>query len=438
MTHKKINHRYTDPIVAKKSTVALVEPDQTTDQKVKLPGVNCKAKAFDYTMTSMAEAANKNPMMMSKTHKQTCCEHNIWILFFPEIKRHANPSPVVSNYKRNYSIKTLAEGFLAQNNERGKEFTYPDPNGEYVSLTTPARTVLTCLRTEHTALGIALKNEHFVATYFDETFYKTYLDLLRNDFPGCHPYDLLAFDQVVRPYIRDYQESLGLSVEDAYLARLILLTMLLLAALFGPRDYTYDILSATIRLQLNVRAKRLMETFENVGDVVTPTAEPSKLEYCLTRVTFTTDEPDETDWIFYTSAPSDGVSPSSPLVSFILNNLENVSLGNFKKVSCGDGTLKVPIPSREPLGTEDVHLTHNEQGWTIEDNESEGGLMVVRSNGDRFFLYKDKDHDTEENDSLLLKNGDVICLSPDWVTGHARRESHNFVIQQTTPFMPPV
>ena len=404
----------------------------TTRRPSRFAGTS-QVKAFDHLMKTLTDAANNDPEVNPDVLVTPLTPDDAWAHFFPHLNDQDGPQNGTGTSIKDSDPKALATIFYQENAGDGTTFDYPVSSHAKASFARPARLILDCLQRRGTPINRVLSNEGHFAKYFNRTCYDTYRDLLDDDFRDRDNHnEMMVFDEVAKPYVPNLIDSQGFNRNEAYIARLVNVTMYVLAAFYGPRDYRMDILSAVRGDDPVGRAHNPHREVNRNYLTTTSVVKQLSCQYLLARVTYATDKPDALDYVecwdvdpFWTSRPA------TP-VAYDLSNVTDVSFGHYKLHRTDRRRLMVPVESRQPLGTEYVHLTLSGQGWVIEDKGSDGGTMVCRRNGDRFFLYKD--HETDPNEPLPLKNGDVICLSPDWATGYPRPNGQNYVISSVTTF----
>ena len=80
------------------------------------------------------------------------------------------------------------------------------------------------------------------------------------------------------------------------------------------------------------------------------------------------------------------------------------------------------------MSAEHARLSLEGDGWYLTDLDSTNGTLLVRVDEDRLHLCRDGLAEEREN-HVRLRNGDVICLAPDWTNEQPLADSPAFVFQ---------
>lgn len=204
-----------------------------------------------------------------------------------------------------------------------------------------------------------------------------------------------------------------------------LLTAMIAASLLGPRDYRPELL-----IPLPDRTARTVQPGHSTEEARPSNA--TKIDIAcqpyLTRVTFDQQPPDELDWIACEGKRAGDVKQQ---VSIPLQGKAEVILARGATRYDDSGkivTVRLDCPASSK---EHARITYDEATgqWILRDMDSTNGTLVVSRDGSRKLLHVDQE--SRDND-VPLQNGDVICIAPDWVGGHAIPTHPAFVFQLST------
>jgi hypothetical protein len=280
----------------------------------------------------------------------------------------------------------------------------------------------------------AVSSENIIAPFFSHEAIDTFVDLLHRDFVGepAHLYNEFstALDQLL-PRISHVSDG---SLDEALGARLDSMVFLLLASLCGPRDYRPDlgmlVPSKSERTSLPKKEDDEKDDKKKEKKPALPKDLDVEQSAYLTRVTFDRDPPNERDWIICQINSDDAEDYGTQIITYPLEGKTEVLIARgFKRFEDDGSHMMIPVDNELVSGLRHLRMHLVNDTWVLEDLDSTNGTLVVRNNGDQFFLYKNADIPEQ---SLALENGDVIRLAPNWQTKHADPKCPAFVFHTTT------
>ena len=205
-----------------------------------------------------------------------------------------------------------------------------------------------------------------------------------------------------------------------------LVTLLLMAALLGPKDYRADLL-------IDMPEKYESTARDTEGDIPRAPIERSldvERRCFLTRVTFDCEPPDETDWLMCQGEGGGTSSTADRLLSVCLEGKRRVVMARaLPRYSDANGIVEIPLNCREASSKAHVELEFDGVGWKVHDAASTNGTLVVSRDGTRRLLYRKVEGGDE---AVPLRNGDVICVAPNHRSGRAVATNPAFLFHMAT------
>ncbi len=278
-----------------------------------------------------------------------------------------------------------------------------------------------------------------------------FLALLAEDFAGAQPYLLDGLQDALSaillaiaraPEGRVCSWEFGFDHYGSYLVRkhraggrkedwrADLVTLLIMAALLGPKDYRADLLidapekfertadSASSRDNLSVTSVKTQRKCEIACRVF------------LTRVTFDREPPNELDWVMCEEDVETSNGNMGRILAVPLEGKRKVIMARaLPRFNNAGDVIEIPLNCREASSKAHVLFELTLAGWTVRDLRSTNGTLVVSRDGTRRMLYR-KEPDGEQD--VLLRDGDVICVAPNHSTGKAVATNPAFLFHRVT------
>ena len=369
-----------------------------------------KAKSFTFVLEQIGRACDEIALLHGDVPMLKYAE--IWTCFIPQISN----SPVrCSRFKTSKEPREIVVSMLGSD--------CPDTGDVSYKMMAALLTRIVC--DTNSPLFEPLASEAIVSQYFDSQAIDTFIGLLHQDFGSAPAHLYNEFedslnDLMMRIAFLNNHQRLG-----AIGARLSSIVLLLLASLYGPRDYRpdmhVDVYSKREQTRLVQRAR---------ADVATPKDLGIEQTAYLTRVTFGQNPPDERDWIVCQTTSGETNEVANRFMSYSLEGKTEVFIARgIERFDEKGPVLRIPVDCDLASSQGHLRMTLEDGSWTLVDLDSTNGTLVVRRNGDKFCLYK---HAEIPDESVVLQNGDVICIAPKWDITHADPSCPAFVFHTAT------
>lgn len=369
-----------------------------------------KAKSFTFVLDQIKSACDEVTKLVDNA--PVVRDTDIWTCFVPAIK---NKPDACSRYKSSREPRELVESILA--------------NVASVEEGSPYQTMATRLseivKDESSPFFEAVASEMVISKYFNDDSISTFLSLLHQDFGNASAYLFKEFEDSLENLLLRVALLSNRQLPGMTDARLDSIVVLLLASLYGPRDY---------RPELYMRVTSKDEATQPVRAGAEDFAEPEdrgvEQSPYLTRVTFSHNPPDEHDWIICQSSKDSADDQSGRFITYPLEGkTEALIARGFDRFDDDKSVLHIPVDCELASRNGHLRISFNDGNWILEDLHSTNGTLVVRRSGDRFCLYNDAE---VPDSSIALQNGDVICIAPKWDTMHADPSCPAFVFHTAT------
>lgn len=309
------------------------------------------------------------------------------------------------------------------------------------------------VRSEEGPFAELFSSDAYFANRLSRDSIATFMSLLSTDFAGSQPY---AFDG-----LQDAISAMSLGAARAKAGRVCswdfdfdhygtylvrkhrvgarqedwradLVTLLMMAALIGPKDYRADLLIDT--------PEKYEDTERHAGppsDALPASSQPSESREIdldtrpfLTRVTFDRELPNEQDWVMCEEDINTANRGTQRILAVPLANHKKVIMARgLPRYSDTGDAVEIPLNCSEASSKAHLALRSTPAGWTVRDLNSTNGTLVVSRDGTRTMLYRKEPDGLRE---VVLKNGDVICVAPDHRTGHAVPTNPAFLFHTVT------